>query len=113
MDRQTNRFALVGERSLDRLLDPPSGVRAELSSLGRVKALDRLDQTDVSFADQVDQRQTEIAVIVRDLHHEPQIRLNHQVARLLVALLNARRQLNLLFRSDQRNLTNILQIQAN
>src|SRR5260221_9473273 len=32
MHRQTDRLALIGQRALDGLLDPPRGVRAELSA---------------------------------------------------------------------------------
>ena len=35
---------------------------------------------------EVEQRQTEVRVIVRDLDHEPQVGANHEGARFLVAL---------------------------
>ena len=55
MDGQTDRLALVGQSALDRLLDPPRGVGAQLAAFGRVETLDRLHQTDVSLGDEVEQ----------------------------------------------------------
>ena len=72
MDGQTDRLALVGQGALDRLLDPPRGVGAEFSALRGVETLDGLHQTDVALGDEVEQRQAEVRVIVRDLHDQTQ-----------------------------------------
>src|SRR5205814_8705422 len=77
IDRKTDGFALISQSPLDRLLEPPCRVRAELPAFSRVKTLDRLHQTDISLRDQVEQRQTEICIIMRDLDDETQIRANH------------------------------------
>jgi hypothetical protein len=85
VDGQADRLRLVGQRPLDRLLDPPGGVGRELAALARVEALHRLDEADVALADQVEQRQAEILVVHRDLHDQAQVRLDHVVAGGLVA----------------------------
>src|SRR6266513_1895970 len=77
VDRKTDGFALIGQSPLDRLLDPPCRVRAELPAFSRVKTLHRLHQTDISLRDQVEQRQAKICIIMRDLDDETQIRANH------------------------------------
>src|SRR5205807_5750600 len=102
MNRQTNRLALVGQGTLDRLLDPPGGVGAELSAFRRIETLDRFHQTDVSFRDQVEQRQAEVRIVMRDLYDQTQIRANHQRARFAIAPLDLRRQGNLLLRRQER-----------
>ena len=71
MHRQPNRFALIRQGPLDRLLNPPHRIRAQLCPFRRVEALDRFGQSDVSLGDKVEQRQTEVHVVPRDRHHEP------------------------------------------
>ena len=53
--------------------------------------------------DQVKQRQTEIGVIVRDSHNEPQVRVDHPLARSRISLVNFLRQFDLLLRCQKRN----------
>ena len=110
MDRQADRLALVGQSALDRLLDPPGGVGAELAALGGIETLDGLHQADVALGNEVEQRQAEIRVIVRDLDHEPQVGADHQGARLAVALLDFRGQLDLLVGSQKRDLPDLTQV---
>ena len=52
----------------------------------------------------------EIRVIVRDLDHETEIRANHQGARLAVAFLDLRGQLDLLLGSQKRDLPDFTQV---
>ena len=92
MHGQADRLALVGQRALDRLLDPPRRVRAQLAALGGIETLDGLHQADVAFGDQVEQRQPEVGIIVRDLDDQAQVGADHQRARFLVALLDAGRE---------------------
>jgi hypothetical protein len=47
---------------------------------------------------------------VRDLDHEPQVRANHQGAGLAVALLDLGSQLDLLVRSQKRDLPDLTQV---
>ena len=89
MHRQANGFGLVGQRAFDGLLDPPRTVSGKLAALGRVKPLHGFHQADVAFADQIEQRQAEAFVIVRDFHDQAQVGLDHLFAGFLVALLDA------------------------
>jgi len=77
MDGKADRFALVGQGALDRLLDPPRRISAELPPFGRIKTLHRLHQANISLGDEVKQRQAEIRVIMRDLDDQTQIRADH------------------------------------
>src|SRR3989440_1516891 len=110
MDRQPDRLALVRKGALDRLLDPPGCICAELSALRGIETLDGLHQTDVALRNQVEQRQAEIRVIVRDLDHEPQIGPDHEGAGLAVALLDLGSQLDLLVGSKERDLPDLAQV---
>src|ERR1700692_682590 len=113
MHSRTDRLALVGQRSLDGLLDPPRGVRAELSALRRVETFHRLHQADVAFGNQVQKRQAEIRIVMRDLDHQAQIGPDHQGARFAIALLDFRGQLDLLVRSQKRDLPDLTQVNLN
>src|SRR2546428_10375072 len=50
---------------------------------------------------------------MRDLDHQAQIRPDHQGARFAIALLNLRGQLDLLLRSQQRDLPDLAQVNLN
>src|SRR6516162_5530068 len=100
MDPKPNRFALVCQRMFDRLLNPPRAVSAQLAALSRIKAFYGLNQTDISFRNQIEERQPEIRVVVSDLNDQSEVCFNHPSPSLLVALLNACGQLNLLLHSQ-------------
>src|SRR5450432_2473170 len=110
MHGQPDRLRLIGQRALDRLFDPPRGVRAELAALGGIETLDGFHQADVALRDEVEQWQTEVGVIVRDFDDETQVRANNQSARFFVAFLDFRGELDLLQRREERDLTDLAQI---
>src|SRR3954463_14834612 len=51
--RDADGAGLVGNSTRDGLTDPPRSVGAELEAFAVVELLDRTDQTDVAFLDQV------------------------------------------------------------
>ena len=110
MHGQTDRLALIGQRSLDGLFDPPRRVGAELSAFCRVETLHRLHQADVAFRNEVQKRQAKIRIVMRDLHDQTQIGPDHQGSRLAIALLDFRRQVDLLLRSQKRDLPDLAQV---
>src|ERR1700740_1318969 len=97
-----DRLTLVRHRPFDRLLDPPSTIRTQLATLCRVKAFDSLYQTNVSFRNQIEEWEPSIRVVMSDLNDQPEVCFDHPSPSLLVSLLDACGQLNLLLRSQQR-----------
>ena len=110
MDRQSDGLRLVRQGSLNCLFDPPRGVRGKLRPFGGIKPFDPFHQTDIAFIDQVKQRQTQSAVVARDLHDQSQIGFDHLLARLLVTLLNAPGKHDFFFRREELYLANLAQI---
>jgi hypothetical protein len=92
------------------LLDPPRGVGAQFATLRRVKTFDGLHQADISFRNQVEQRETKVRVVVRDLDDQAQVRTNHERARFAVALLDLRGELDLLIGRQERDLPDLAEI---
>ena len=70
---------------MDLRADPVHGEADEPDAHGRIEALDRLHQADVSFLDQVADRQAIAHVAARDVHDEAQVR-EHEVARRVEVL---------------------------
>src|ERR1700730_15882862 len=103
MHWQSNRFALVGQSTLDRLFDPPHRIRAQLGAFRRIETLDRFGQPNVALGDQVKQGQTEIAVFVRDSYNKPQIRVDHTLARFGISLFDLLCQLDLVLSCQKGN----------
>ena len=80
-----DRARLVRDAALHRLADPPRRVRRELESLPPVELLGGADQPDDPLLDQVEQRQAVPLVALRDRDDEPQVRVDEQILRRLVA----------------------------
>ena len=94
--RHADRFALVGQRALDRLLDPPRGVSAQLAAFFRIEALDGFHQADVALRDKIEQRKSEVRVIGGQLYHQTQVRRDHTLARRFVPALDPCREFDFL-----------------
>src|SRR4029077_19449667 len=105
-----DRLTLVRQRSFDRLLDSQSTIRTQLATLCRVKAFDGLHQTNVSFRNQIEKREPQIRVVTSDLNDQSEVCFDHPSPSLLVSLLNACGQLNLLLRSQQRGLADLSKV---
>src|SRR5271165_4124115 len=105
-----DRLILVCHRPLDRLFDPPGAVSTQLATLCRVKAFDSLHQTDVSFRNQIQEREPKIGVVMSDLNDQSEVCFDHQSPSLPVSSFNTRRQLNLLFWSQQRGLHDLAKV---
>src|SRR5690606_19298899 len=73
----------VPERARDRLTDPPGRVGRELEALRVVVFLDRTVEPDVAVLDEVDERQAEARIALRDAHDEAQVRPDEAVVRAL------------------------------
>ena len=84
VDWQADRFGLVGERALDRLLDPPGAVGRELAAFFRVEALDGVHQADIALGNEVAQGKPVAGIVVGDFHHQPEVRLDHVGAGLVI-----------------------------
>ena len=76
MHREADGAAGVGDAAGDRLADPPGGVGRELETLAPVELLDGVHEAEVALLDEVEQRQTRGLVLLRDRHHEAQVRLD-------------------------------------
>src|SRR5207249_1629139 len=72
-----DRARLVGDRSRDRLADPPGRVRRELVAAAILELVDGLHQPNIAFLDQVQELKTSIGIFFRDRDDQPEIRLDH------------------------------------
>src|SRR6516165_3177072 len=97
----------------DRLLNPPRAVRAQLATLSRIEAFYGLNQTDISFRNQIEERQPEIRVVTSDLNDQSEVCFDHPSPSLLVSLLNACGQVNLLLWRQQWGLADLSKVNLN
>jgi hypothetical protein len=72
---------LISDRPRDRLPDPPGRVRGELVALGVVELLDRANQAEIAFLNQVEEDKAAADVAFGDRYHEPEIRLDQPLLR--------------------------------
>jgi hypothetical protein len=85
VDREPDGATRVGDASGDRLADPPGRVGGELESLAPVELLDGVHQSEVALLDEVEEGESRCLVLLRDRHHEPEVRL-HELTLGLLAL---------------------------
>src|SRR6266542_4271469 len=83
VDRDPDRPRLIGDRSRDRLADPPCRVGRELVPAAVLELLDRLHEADVPLLDQVQKLQSPVRVLLRDRDDEPQVRHDQLVLGLI------------------------------
>ena len=76
MDREPNGATGVGHAPGDGLADPPGGVRRELEPFAPVELVHRVDQTQVAFLHQIEQRQVGGLISLGDGHHQAQVGLD-------------------------------------
>ena len=88
MDGYPDDAALVGEALDDGLPDPPRTVGRKTAAASVVEALDRLDEADVAFVDEVQQRQAAVLVVLRYRDDQAEIGGNHPVLDLDELLLD-------------------------
>src|SRR6266571_891321 len=111
VDRDADRPRLVRDGAGDGLSDPPRRVRRELVSLAVVELLDRADETDVSFLDQVEEAHAAADVLLRDRDNETKVRLGQVVPRVVAfldELVGETAQRALLVRVELRELVEVL-----
>ena len=112
MHGQADGPRLVRQRPHDRLADPPRRVRREPGAALAVELLDRAQEAEVAFLDQIRQREPAVAIAPGDLHDEPQIGLREPGLGGRVARAHAPRQRRLLLAGEQRDARDLLQVDS-
>ena len=108
---QPDRARLVHDRALDRLPDPPRRVGREAEAALGIELLERVDQAEVAFLDQVRQRDAAVRVVPRDADDQPQVALDHRLPRGEVAGAHRARERQLLVGRQQRVLADVVQVE--
>ena len=106
-----NRSSFVGESPGDGLPNPPRCVRGELEPPPPVELLDCANQAQRSLLDQIEERQSLVAVVLRNRDDEPKVGLNHRVLRGQIASLDPLCQRHLLGRRQEGVTTGLAQKQ--
>ena len=75
--RDADGARLVGDRTRDRLADPPGGIGRELVAAAIFELVHRLHQADVAFLDQVEELQAAVGVFLGNRNHQAQVGLGH------------------------------------
>src|SRR5262245_1040301 len=110
--RDPDRARLVRDRARDRLPDPPGRVGRELEASAVVELLDRADEAERAFLDEIEERQPAPEIALRDRDDEPEVRLDHVLLRRDVAALDELRERDLLVRGEERDLPDLAEIEA-
>ena len=112
VDGDANSARLVRDRARDGLPYPPGRVGRELVALAVVELLDRTDEAERAFLDEIEKRETPAEVPLRDRDDEAQVRLDHLGLGAHVAALDPLRQVDLLIRGEQRDAADLAQVEA-
>ena len=77
MDRDADGPGLIGDRTGDRLANPPRGVGGEFVAAPILEFLHRFHQAHVALLDQIEEGQPAVGVFFRDGNNESEVRLDH------------------------------------
>jgi len=92
---------MIRDRTLYGLTNPPRRVRRELEATPPVELLDRAVESQGSLLDEVEERNTEAAIALRDRYHQAEVRLDHLPLGDGVAPLDPLRERDLFGRREQ------------
>ena len=101
---------LIHDRALDRLADPPRRVGREAEAALGVELVERVDEAEVAFLDQVGQREPAVGVVLRDADDEPQVVLDQPLPRREVAAGHRPGERELLLRRQEHVLPDLVEI---
>jgi hypothetical protein len=82
VDGDLDRTTLLLDGALNRQADPPAAIGGDAVSQGFIELVDRLDQAQVAFLNQVGQREPLIAVFLGNLHHKAKIGADQELLAL-------------------------------
>ena len=94
------------------MLDPPGSVSGKLRALFGIELLDGSHQANVSFVDEIEQRQPIAFIVTGNLHDKPQVCLNHVFTSFQVAFLDASGQLDFLLGCQEFRLADFTHVQV-
>ena len=94
------------------LTDPPRRVRRELVALAVVELLDRADETERAFLDQIEEGEAAAEVALRNRDDEAEVRLGHLRLRRHVAALDPLGEADLLICGEERHLADLPEVEA-
>src|SRR6266446_1193986 len=81
--RDADRARLVGNRTSNRLPNPPRGIRRKFIAPAVFELVNSLHQANVAFLNQVEELQAAVGVLFRDRNHEAQVGLDQLALGLL------------------------------
>jgi hypothetical protein len=102
VDGDADRPRLVGNGARDGLANPPRRVCRELEAALPLELLDGADEPEHPFLDEVEERETLVAVVLGDRDDEAEVALDHPALRFHVAPLDALGELDLVCGGQER-----------
>ena len=112
VNRNTDGACLIGDGSRDGLTNPPGGIGRELVALGIVKLLHGFNETEVSFLDQIQEQHAAPDITLGNGNDKTEVCFRHAAFRFFIAFRHAFCQIQFLLRSQQGNLSDLLEIHA-
>ncbi len=109
--RDADRPRLVCDRARHRLADPPRRVGRKLVALAIVEFLHRANEAERAFLDEVEEREAAPEIALGDRDDQTEIRLDHLALGAHVAALDALCERYLLVGGEQRNFSDLAQVE--
>ncbi len=110
MGRKPDGPRLIHDCALDRLADPPGGVGREAEAALGIELVERVNEPQVAFFDQVREREPSVGVVLCDADDEAQIVLDQRLPRGKIAGDHRPGERELLLRRQQHVLPDFVEI---
>lgn len=111
MHGETDRARMIHDRALYRLANPPGGIGRETEAALRIELSDRMNEAEIAFLDEVQQRQAAFEVLAGNPDDEAQVALDHALPRTAVAVAGPPAEHALLLGREQRRQADLAQIE--
>jgi len=110
MHRNTDGSRLIGNRSRNRLTNPPCRIGTEFITLAVIEFLNRLDQSQISFLNQIKEKHTASDITFGNADNQSKVCLCQTFSCIQISGFHFLCQLNLFICRQQRNFTDLFQI---
>src|SRR5439155_13673572 len=112
VDRNPDRPRLVRDPAREGLPDPPPGVGAEVNAALDVESIDRGDQPEVSFLDEIEELDAAIPIAARERDDEAEVGVDDRAPGSLRAAPHRLPEGALLLALEERIALNLVQVSA-
>gem|GEM_PF-5549056 len=113
MDWDTDSTRLIGYGTSNPLTYPPSGIGREFESFLGIKFINRTEESDISFLDEIEESETTTHIFFGNRDHETEIGFCKLFSGILCSFFDEATESDFFLSIDEREASNFIQVHSN